>query len=169
MIAAPRRYGPRPVPIAERFWSKVAIGAPDECWPWTAARIGNRYGVIGTNSNGNFLAHRIAWELTHDGPVPAGLCVLHRCDNPPCCNPAHLWLGTYADNNADMARKGRHAARIHPDWGLRGEEHPMAILTESQVREIRSSGASASAFAAIYGVSKTCIKDARSGKTWRHL
>jgi hypothetical protein len=172
MVIAPRVVGPRngppPVPIPERFWTKVARGEPDECWPWTAARIGGRYGVIGSNADGNFLAHRIAWELTN-GPVPAGLCVLHRCDNPPCCNPAHLWLGTYADNNADMARKGRHAARVRDGWGVRGEQHGMAILTEDQVREIRAGGRPTAEYAAAYGVSRTCIKDARRGKTWGHL
>ena len=171
---AVRNVGPRklrvlPVPVADRFWPKVQIGAPDECWPWMAACVRpGSYGVIGTNRAGTFLAHRVAWALTN-GPVPAGLCVLHRCDNRPCCNPAHLWLGTYADNNADMAQKGRHAARVRPGWGVRGERHGMAILTDATVREIRTGTHSTAEYVAALGVSRTCINDARRRKTWRHL
>lgn len=157
---------PAAVPIADRFWDKVAVGTAYECWPWIAARRGKSgYGVIGSNAGGTFQAHRIAWTLAR-GPIPDGLCVLHRCDNRPCCNPGHLFLGTYADNNADMARKGRHAARVHPGWGLRGERHNMARLTEAAVREIRSGGRPTSEYAARFGVSQACIREARRGLTW---
>lgn len=87
-------------PLEERFRSRVDVRGPDECWEWTAGRMPHGYGAIWDTSIG------LAWELAH-GPIPDGLWVLHRCDNPPCCNPAHLWLGTQADNDNDRKVKGR--------------------------------------------------------------
>lgn len=94
--------------LAKRLWTKVDQRGPDECWPWTGRWRVRDYGMLGRGSrnDGAVLAHRAAWEVTH-GPVPEGLCVLHSCDNPPCCNPAHLFLGTQADNMRDMAAKRR--------------------------------------------------------------
>lgn len=93
----------------EWFWSKVAVGGPDECWPWTMQRKGKvGYGVVSVNGY-PALAHRIAY-LFDSGFIPDDVpFVLHCCDNPPCCNPDHLWLGTAADNYADMVAKGRAA------------------------------------------------------------
>lgn len=97
--------GRQPIPIAERFWPRVdkAVGqGPDgTCWEWTASRNGDGYGF-----SNHTMAHRVSWEI-HNGSIPNGLCVLHRCDNPPCVNPAHLFLGTKKDNAADMSAKGR--------------------------------------------------------------
>jgi hypothetical protein len=108
-----RRYGDpliakRPhASLEERLWGRVLRS--DGCWEFTGTRNGMGYGVLGRHGRrgGNVLAHRAAWELTF-GPVPAELCVLHRCDNPPCVRPDHLWLGTRMDNNRDMVAKGRH-------------------------------------------------------------
>lgn len=88
-----------------RFLAKVGIGSLDECWEWTAARHPSGYGTFYFNGKWS-RAHRTAWELAN-GPIPEGLLVLHRCDNPPCVNPRHLWLGTDADNTRDMIAKGR--------------------------------------------------------------
>jgi hypothetical protein len=101
----------RVTPTAVRFWKKVdQSGGPDACWVWTAGRGGTMgYGSfqMGTYRNTHHVrAHRMAWELTN-GPIPAGKYVCHRCDNPPCCNPAHLFLGTQGDNLRDMYAKGR--------------------------------------------------------------
>src|SRR5258708_5631071 len=94
-------------PEAERFWEKVR--KTQSCWLWTGAHKNGRwpYGVLGgPGDDSPRLAHRVSWEL-HHGPIPAGMNVLHKCDNPPCVRPAHLFLGTFADNTADMVKKGR--------------------------------------------------------------
>lgn len=83
-------------------------GGPDACWPWKRRIRRDGYGDIWARSIGEQLAHRVAWFVAH-GPIPDGLCVLHRCDNKPCCNPRHLFLGTQLDNMHDMIAKGRRA------------------------------------------------------------
>lgn len=94
----------------ERFWSKVDVGDVTECWKWQAGKIGGGYGKF-TIHHRQRQAHRVAWVLTY-GPIPEGLCVLHKCDNPGCCNPYHLFLGTHADNMADALHKGRLARKL---------------------------------------------------------
>jgi hypothetical protein len=113
--------------LEERFWSKVKIGRPDDCWEWQASRTKKGYGSFGITSRKVVGAHRIAWELTN-GSIPEGLEVLHSCDNPPCCNPAHLFLGTKKDNRIDCVNKNRQAV---------GERQGNSKLTASQVIEIR--------------------------------
>src|SRR5687767_4720826 len=90
-------------PLSERFWEKVR--KTDGCWLWTASRNAKGYGQI-MYQRRPIHAHRVSWQLAN-GPIPDGLCVLHRCDNPQCVNPGHLFLGTIVDNNRDMFAKGR--------------------------------------------------------------
>jgi hypothetical protein len=95
--------------LVERFWEKVLISDSDACWCWTASTAGRGYGQIIAGENGRYTpirANRLAWELTF-GKIPEGMLVCHTCDNPSCCNPNHLWLGTHQDNMDDMVAKGR--------------------------------------------------------------
>ena len=100
-------------PLADRLWAKDRSGGPDACWPFNGARMHNGYGHLGLgrNADGLIAAHRAAWIATN-GAIPDGLNVLHRCDNRPCCNPAHLWLGTQRENLLDMVAKGRHGMQV---------------------------------------------------------
>lgn len=101
--------------LGERFWARVH--KTDGCWEWTGCRQADGYGRVygGRGASPQIAAaHRFAYALTH-GPIPTGLCVCHKCDNPPCCNPAHLFLGTVRDNAKDMAGKGRAAPQKYPE------------------------------------------------------
>lgn len=126
----------RPItPIKDRFWQKVAIGMRGDCWPWTGHRNDAGYGIIATRDppfRQRFRAHRIAYELHHGVSVPPDVLVLHSCDNPPCCNPRHLFLGSQRDNIADMHAKNRQSGGSQP-----GEANKNATLTDEDVRQIR--------------------------------
>lgn len=143
-------------PLSDRFWVKVNVGAPDECWRWLAYINRHGYGRFrhkGAQTN----AQRVAYELKV-GPVPQGMHVLHRCDNPACCNPAHLFLGTNSDNAADRHSKGRDAAM---------EGNGRAKLTAAKAREIRSSNLSIREAAMAFGVGKSTVHHIRKMHTWR--
>jgi len=148
----------------KRFWSKVEMGKPDECWEWRAYRNQDGYGKYMLNGRVES-AHRIAWQMNW-GDIPDGLCVCHRCDNPACINPAHLYLATHQENMDDMREKGR--AKGHP-----GEENYKAKLTTEQVKEIRRSykGGYGEAIktAKKYGVSTSTIQRIASGVLWKTI
>lgn len=145
--------------FVERFWKRVRIGEADECWEWTAYRRKEGYGKVGVTfgkANSKTLnAHRIAYLLYH-GELPLRLSVLHTCDNPPCCNPTHLFLGTQAENLEDMHRKGRYRFKAHS-----GEENGNAKLSWEKVREVRQKharGEKLRTLASEFGVSESTIK-----------
>jgi len=145
-----------------RFWERVDKRGDDECWEWQRARQTAGYGAMTVNYK-VLAMHRYSWEL-HNGPIPHGAHVLHKCDNPPCCNPKHLFLGTHAENMKDMANKKR-ATKV----GRKGEAHHMSKLTEADVREIRASDVPARLAAIGYGVTATTIYMVRNRLIWKHV
>lgn len=159
--------------IPHRFWSQVdKSGGPNACWEWTGS-LRNGYGQMSYLDGGktrNEGTHRVAWRLTN-GPIPDGMFVCHACDNPPCCNPSHLFLGTALDNNRDANRKGRHPHDAA--WNPAGEVNPKAKMTDAQVIEARrrwaAGGVSKSQLAREYGVSSTMMSWIILHRHWTHL
>lgn len=145
--------------ITERFWSKVLVGAPDECWPYQGYCDDNGYGQFKVRKGELVLAHRFAYESA-TGEV-AGEAIMHLvCDNPPCCNPAHLGNGTRDLNNKDAAKKGRTE---------RGDNRYNAVLNDDLVRQIRTSELSSRKAAAHFGVSDCTIRRIRNRQMWKHV
>jgi hypothetical protein len=149
-----------------RFWSKVDKRAPDECWPWLRSIApGARYGTFAVRGRATTTANRVALALSLGRPLTGAEYACHTCDNPPCCNPAHLFAGTPSENNFDAVDKGRFNAP-------RGERHRDAILTEDQVREIRAAEPKRGLYrelASRYGVAPGTVHSARVGISWKHL
>lgn len=143
------------------FWARVdRSGGPDSCWPWTGATTRTRYGQMWWQGK-KVSAHRLALALAQ-GSIEEDLDVLHTCDNPPCCNPAHLFEGTHTQNMVDMVSKGRNAPN-------QGEANPNARLTAVDVLAIRSSLERTGLLARRFGVTRTTILSIRAGHAWRHL
>lgn len=156
-------------PWQDRFWGSVNRGAPEECWEWTGARNHKGYGCGVRVGDGRLLAHRHSWEIHNGRPIPDGLLVCHHCDNPPCVNPAHLFLGTTKDNTRDAMAKGRLA----PPPGLRGSQNGTAKLTEAEVQEIRrryaAGGIAMAALGQEFGIGAPHVHDIVHRKCWAWL
>lgn len=151
----------------KRFWLKVKKGStPNSCWEWTGCRGHFGYGRLFRDS----YAHRVSWEI-HFGKIPKGLCVLHKCDNPPCVNPKHLWLGTMTDNIQDRDKKRRGVWLPRPQF--RGENSPVAKLSNKNVLKIRTLYVSGyrnkTALSKLFGVSDVQIGRIVRNKSWEHL
>lgn len=157
--------------LDERFWSKVEK-TPD-CWVWKSTRRTDGYGVFWYSpTKRQERAHRLAYEDA-EGPIPAGMSLLHRCDNPPCVRPAHLFVGTQADNMADMTEKGRRSTGPrHAQREQSGEANHMARLTAERVADIRAMGLAGYYeldIAERFGVTKSNVGLILRGETWRGI
>lgn len=137
------------------FKEKILM-ADNGCWVWTACRSRDGYGVMNVG-----LAHRFSWKAFR-GPIPKSMYVLHKCDNPSCVNPDHLFIGTQFDNMRDMKAKGREAYR-------KGEHHPRAKLTEQQAISIIHDPREHKVIAREYGIRSTHVGKIKRGVMWPHL
>jgi hypothetical protein len=147
-----------------RFQSKVKHSLAG-CWEWQVSRHPQGYGRFRIGKH-VYYANRVAWTIRY-GAIPDGLSVLHTCDNPPCCRPSHLFLGTYGDNSRDAMSKGRHYT------GSLEKAHEAArTLTEQQVREIIAlldTDLLQREIAALYGIHQVTVSKINRRIRWRHL
>lgn len=147
----------------EEFWSKV-LKDENGCWEWLGYINPYGYGIAGFRTK-LWPAHRLAWFFTY-GDIPTGLKICHKCDNRKCVRIDHLWLGTQADNVADMIAKNRKRS-------LPGEQNPKAKLTEKDVLQIRvlgqEKGIHPEVIAKQFGVTRTAISYILQGKSWKHI
>lgn len=150
----------------DRFWNGVNKKSEDECWEWRQSTIGNPYGVI-KYCKKDYSPSRVSW-IIHFGAIPDGLYVCHKCDNPPCCNPKHLFLGTHQDNVDDREQKGRNKLPYS-----KGEDHGMHKLTEQEVIQIRKDyvfrKSSYRKLSKVYKVSWEEIRKVIKRQTWSWL
>lgn len=159
---APGRSGCSRMSLEERFWSKVRRNGPDDCWPWQGAQAALGHGMFWVSAERKRQsAHAIALELASGIQRPSGMHCCHRCDNPACCNPAHLYYGTPAQNSSDMVSRKRNS---------RGSGKVNALLSESQVKEIRSryfAGETGASLAAEFGIQPGHLSNITRGRMWR--
>ena len=144
-------------------FEKYVIRNGDYCWKWKGCITTNGYAAISVYRDKRN-AHRISW-LIHNGKIPIGKYVCHKCDNKECTNPDHLFIGTNRDNQQDLVRKGKNN-------NLRGNRAPWSKLTEKQVREIYKlfyESITLDKIAKIYKVSRATISHIKNGKSWKHV
>lgn len=150
----------------KKFWGKVDIKGKIDCWEWTGAKKPKGYGNVRIDKK-YLSSHRIAWELSN-GDIPSGLVVMHICDNPSCCNPSHLVLGTMKSNSFDMIKKRRDGFKKNK---AKGENNGNSKLKNSDIDTIRSiykeRDISQSDIGDMFGVSQTTISRVLLGRTWR--
>ena len=146
-----------------RFNAKWVMDESTECWVWIGGRYQKGYGEIKIpKTRRQIQAHRLSY-LIHHGPIPEGKCVLHKCDNPPCVNPAHLFVGTQQDNSQDMVSKNRHCF---------GEKQGAHKLTEKDVLMIHSllkMGVKQKRIAQTFNIGEMQISRIKRGQRWAHI
>jgi len=147
----------------DRFDMQYKV-ADSGCWEWTASKDRDGYGIFRGEVNEQYLrkAHRFSWALANRKQIPSDMVVCHSCDNPSCVNPAHLWLGSMAENQQDKWSKGRGGI-------LKGDELPQAKLTEQQALSILKDPRPYTAIAADYGITIMTISDIKCRRSWSHL
>ena len=145
------------------------IEKTESCWTWKGPRNASGYGILRGRDCPSTLAHRTVYEV-FVGPIPDGFCVCHHCDNPPCVNPSHLWIGTNIDNVRDMVSKNRQS-RVGTNF-KKGEERVQSKLVTPQVLQIREralAGESHRKLAQEFGISNAQVSNIRTGKSWSHV
>ena len=157
-------YDYAPPTTEERFTSR--INKTSSCWLWIGSKSMDGYGTIKVNGK-VVRAHRFSFELYNREKIPSGMCVCHKCDNPPCVNPSHLFLGTSQENSADRHAKGRTKGTFQ-----NGGKHPASKLTEKNVIDIKinlRAGESTRVIAKKYNVQRECISKIKNNKRWSHV
>ena len=155
--------------LAERFWSKVSVAGPNDCWSWLGTTSKSGYGrLFGGRHSGKQSTHtasRLSYEL-NCGPIPDGLEILHSCDNPRCVNPRHLRVGSHKENMSEASERQRFKNHV------KGRAHHNAKLSAAKVKAIRrrhARGESSRALAVLYGVAKPTMYNVLHGRTWKHV
>jgi hypothetical protein len=147
-------------PARERFEERVRV--TPGCWIWLGYKNPKGYGRI-NNGNRDVMAHRFSYEL-YVGPIPAGKIICHKCDNPSCVNPDHLWVGTDQENADDKVAKGRWVG-----GDRKGEAHAMARLSNEAVYAIRADGRPLRSIAKQYGITRGYVRGIKERASWAHL
>lgn len=166
--------------LVARFWSHVnkqgslwtdpETGETSHCWEWKSPRV-ETYGAFSVTHKLGMGAHRFSWLIAH-GDLTSEMYVCHKCDNRPCCNPLHLFLGTSSDNMLDASRKGRIGSQTHPEAILRGEQRGAAKMTDALVREIRKdfeNGVPSIELARRHDITQRNVYSIVNRETWRHI
>lgn len=148
--------------IIDKFYSRIEFRDNSDCWWWTGPKTPSGYGCFAPKHKVMYSTHRLAWEI-NKGPIPTGMHICHICDNPPCVNPDHLFIGTNQDNVNDRVAKGRQQ---------RGQSHGQSILTEDHITQIRALvhyGVKQTTLARMFGVKRSTVNEAVLYHTWRHI
>jgi len=153
------KYVLRSMPLKQRLLRRI-VKTKNGCWEWQGSLKNNGYGELHFKSK-KLYTHRAAW-MVYKGPIPKGLCILHKCDNRSCINLDHLFLGTYQDNSQDMYKKGRENK-------AQGENNGLAKLNVEQVKKIRKDTRCQDIIAKSYGVAQCTIQAIKSRRTWQHV
>ena len=145
-------------PLDERFREKYKVDNKTGCWMWTSTVCGNGYGHIWDNGKQE-KAHRISWEI-HNGKIPEGMVICHKCDTPLCVNPYHLFVGTVIDNIKDRDKKNRQA---------KGEKQGISVLTDETAKQILKAEGKQEDIAERYGTTQQQVSRIKNRKTWKHI
>jgi len=146
----------------ESFWNNVELCEPNRCWKWRGGFRSSGYGHT-SRYRKDESAHRLAWEFWNNKKIPKGMFACHKCDNPACCNPNHIFIGTPKENSEDMVRKNRQVS---------GERHWCSKLTKEQVskiKEMRNNGETLTAIGKIFGITHGMVGHIASGRNWKNI